>query len=270
MEGVEFVPRQKKPSGRNHISSMLILYIVLTSAFAIVLVAPGVAHASCNGSGVKYNATAADTDSITDRGNFGYDFPVSSAYCGSSWSEGSYMSLYNTVWTTSDFANYLEAGWYYGYNDFGSSSPNGPAFYYILVNFWSGTHKSDVSLGTGIYPHWNDQINVTNRYDHTDGLVRDYYKLIYYDTTSGSTITITNLWVDGRGYQNYFQSETFNSVNYLQGKFTTGKYYASSTWTPWGSSSLMNDMGGKELCVSSTSVNSFKFGTDSSGTCFLP
>src|SRR5207245_3716416 len=49
-----------------------------------------------------------------------------------------------------------------------SSSTTYPAFAYILVNFWSGTHKSDVSLGTGIYPNWSHTINMTSKYDWTD------------------------------------------------------------------------------------------------------
>jgi hypothetical protein len=252
-------------------STFVILYVLLTSTFVFMLGPGRISYASCAGSGSKYNASAIDTDSITDRGNFGYDWPIStSTLCGSSWSDGSYMSLYNVVWTSSDYSNYLEAGWYFGYNDFGSSSSSGPAYYYILVNYWGGTTKSDVSLGTQVYPSWGDQINVTSRYDHTDFLGRDYYKLIYNDVTSGVAVIISNMWVDGRGYANYFQSETFSQANYLQGKFTSGEYYASSTWTSWGSNSLNSAQGGQALCVSSVTANSFKFGSYVSGSCQLP
>src|ERR1039457_2184177 len=109
-------------SGAKHAASMFILYVMLTATFAFVRTPAQMAHASCNGSGVKYNASAIDLDSITDRGNFGYNTPINSySLCGSSWSDGSYFHLSNIVWT-SGTSQYAEVMWYFGYNSDGGSS----------------------------------------------------------------------------------------------------------------------------------------------------
>jgi hypothetical protein len=185
------------------------------------------------------------------------------------------MHLANFKTTEGTGANWIEVMWYYGYSGDGWSSTNSPAYQWIKNNVWDGGRKaSDISGGTGLYPSLGDNIEMTQRYDWTDGAGRDYYKIVI-NNINKHTITIYNLWVNGRGVKSYFQSETFNTQNVLKGKQYFGDYMDTSlVWHDWTSFTTwrLPNNSSNQLCVQNYpgTNDSFKFGTIISGVCQLP
>ncbi|MDV3243973.1 MAG: hypothetical protein LYZ66_02210 [Nitrososphaerales archaeon] len=160
--------------------------------------------------------------------------------------------------------------WYFGYTDTGHSSTTTPAFRWIKSTILTGRQDNDISQGTGIYPHFGDYINMTLRYDYTNILGQDFYKIVIYDTTSGWIITITNLYVYGRGAITQFQSESFNTQNVLKGIINSAEYMdTSKAWHAWTTASGIQ---GNALCVNNinSSPRDWKFGTIINGVCSLP
>lgn len=250
------------------VSGLLLTMILLMAMTPLTLVYP-----ACNGSGNKRVATAENTNSGDHWGNYAENTPSTVVLCGSSWSEGSYAHLANAQVTEATLANWIEVMWYYGYTDYGASSTNSPAYQWIKYNVWDGGRKiSDISAGTGYYPSFGDRLDMTLHYDWTDWLGRDYYKIIIDNIDKSHTITITNLWVNGRGVDSYLQSETFSEQNVLKGK----QYYAdymdtSENWHDWSSAQTWkNPTQGNQLCVNIITNSNFKFGTIINGACSLP
>lgn len=254
--------------------SSLVLYVVLTSSFLVVVSSAPPAHGACSGAGTKYNATAEGVQGQTAWGNFGLNTPSKATLCGSSWSEGSYVHLANSMTTRSDGLGWIEVMWYFGYRSDGGSSTMTPAFQWIKHNIWAGGRSSsDISKGTSIYPNFGDAINMTLRYDWTDSSGKDFYKIVIYDITSGRVIIITNLWVDGRGAGTFFQSEGFNLQNVLKGNINGAQFMdTSKVWHYWKNYNLYQAQGGQEFCVQALAgtTTAFKFGTYINGVCSLP
>lgn len=255
------------------VGSSVLLYLLLVSTFAVFMtsVSPP-ALAACANAGIKNTASVFDNET-TMWGNFGFNYPSYASLCGSSSGEGSYVHLTNGVFTTSDQTNWIEANWYFGYSGDGWSSTSQPAFQWIKFNYWQSPQRtvSDISKGTGIYPNWGDKVNFTLKYDYTDWLGKDYYKLVIYDYNTGWIITITNLWVNGRGASSTFQSETFNTQNVIRGKQLTGEYMdTSNVWHVW--TQYDTQITNSHYCVRAVtgSHNSFLFGTKIGVVCRYP
>lgn len=247
--------------------------IFLLSFTVLALSSATDAEASC-GTEKKYNA-AGFLDESGDRWGNESKLKVNAAsICGTS-STNSYAHLSNGGFTSgsSEGDDFIEAGMFKG-NQAGFSTSSDIHYFMLVQNFWDNPQKRyfDLTDTFNITPSTGDTVKVTLHWTHNTGFpaFQDMYKLVIDNESNNDSLTVNDVWVNGRGTQMTVQSEKLNQDSEIKGTATNARDYSTSeTWSSWtdSSGSVIPDEAGNTMCFVKNSDSSYAFGEESGGGC---
>jgi hypothetical protein len=238
------------------------LFVLPFAMFQIPLV-----DATC-GTATKYNAGGFLTETGDRWGNEAIIKINAVSICGTD-PTSSYAHITNGGHTsgTSDGSDFIEAGIYKG-NQAGFSTGSDLHYNMIVQNFYNGGKIfTDITAGTGQKPLVGDNVKFTLNWDHNANF-KDYYKLVI--TNGVNTLTINDIWVDGRGTDMTTQSEKLSQSSAIKGTSTSIRDYSTGlAWSDWTSSTgnVIPSTTDNTMCFVKNSEKSYSFGEKSGSTC---
>lgn len=223
--------------------------------------------ATC-GISTKYNAGGWITETGDRWGNEAIITINAASICGTD-STSSYAHITTGGHTsgTSEGSDFIEAGTFKG-NQAGFSTGTDLHYNLIVQNFWNGGKVfTDITAGTGSKPLVGDNVKFTLNWDHNANL-KDYYKLVI--TKGANTLTVNDIWVNGKGTDMTTQSEKLNQNSAIKGTSTSIRDYATNlTWSDWTSSSgnVIPSTSDNTMCYIKNSAKSYSLGEKSGTSC---